>query len=82
VRVAYAYFPRPSVSDDTIPSRYADALVVYATWRSFNLSQAPEEVTRAQVLAAVWAEAKGRILQGADPAAFSDETRFAPMEAC
>ena len=81
VRLEYTFFPRPSESADTVPSRYADALVVYATWRCFNLSQVPEEVARAQVLAGLWAAARERIASASGPGMLTEDTAFAPLEA-
>lgn len=81
LRIEYAYFPRPSESTDTIPSRYADALVIYATWRTFNLSQVPEEVARSQVLSALWGQELDRLAGENDPAALSSGTRFGCMVA-
>jgi hypothetical protein len=82
VRIEYSFFPRPSESADTVASRYADALVVYAVWRCFNLSQVPEEVARGQVLAGLWSSARERVATAAGADMLTDDTAFAPLEAC
>jgi hypothetical protein len=62
LRVSYSYYPREFESSDICPSRYVDALVIYATWRAFNLSNVAEEVVRAQALIGQWEVFKRRIL--------------------
>jgi hypothetical protein len=73
MRIEYSYFPRDLESTDSCPSRYVDALVIYATWRCFNLSNVAEEVTRAQVLLGQWEIMKRQLLGDKRPATIGTE---------
>lgn len=81
LRIEYAYYPQPVGATDNVPAKFATALILYALWRCFSLSEAPEEVARSQVIGPNWQREVRKLAVEADPRSFSNATRFGRLTA-
>ncbi|TAL17048.1 hypothetical protein EPN96_06625 [bacterium] len=81
LRIEYGFYPRPSESGDSIPSRYADGLAAYALFRCLTLSGVEEEAERGAFAFARWRDLKERLKNEGSAEFLSSQKLFSPVEA-